>query len=67
VPVREFGTPPRFLDHAERGEVLAEIGLTAQAVARRVVEAVARLEPGFEETEPGEERESRTDLPGAQQ
>jgi 1-deoxy-D-xylulose-5-phosphate synthase len=61
VPVREFGTPPRFLDHAERGEVLAEIGLTAQAVARRVVETVARLEPGFDETE------SRTDAPGAQQ
>ncbi len=61
VPVREFGTPPSFLDQAERGQVFADVGLTAQAVARRVVEVVARLEPGFDEGE------ARTDAPGAQQ
>ncbi|MQA77426.1 MAG: 1-deoxy-D-xylulose-5-phosphate synthase [Streptosporangiales bacterium] len=42
VPVRAFGIPPRFLDHAKRAEVLAEIGLTAQDVAREIVGALGR-------------------------
>jgi 1-deoxy-D-xylulose-5-phosphate synthase len=33
VPVHLHGIPKRFLDHASRGEVLEEIGLTADAVA----------------------------------
>jgi 1-deoxy-D-xylulose-5-phosphate synthase len=45
VPARDLGIAPRFLDHGSRAEVLAEVGLTAQEVARRVVEAVSRLEP----------------------
>ncbi len=44
VPARDLGIPQRFLDHASRAEVLAEIGLTAQDVARRVVETMARLD-----------------------
>ena len=44
VPLRDMGIPQRFLEHASRAEVLAEIGLTAQEVARRVVETVARLD-----------------------
>ncbi len=44
VPVRDMGIPQRFLDHATRVQVLAEIGLTPQEVARRVVETVARLD-----------------------
>ena len=44
VPLRDMGIPQRFLDHASRAEVLTEIGLTAQEVARRVVETVARLD-----------------------
>jgi 1-deoxy-D-xylulose-5-phosphate synthase len=43
TPLREFGIPPRFLDHGKRTEVLAEAGLTPQAIARAVVEAVASL------------------------
>jgi 1-deoxy-D-xylulose-5-phosphate synthase len=38
VPLRDIGIPQRFLDHALRPEVLAELGLTAQDVARRVIE-----------------------------
>jgi 1-deoxy-D-xylulose-5-phosphate synthase len=53
VPARDIGIPQRFLDHGSRAEVLAEIGLTAQEVALKVVEMVARLEP---EIEPAEER-----------
>jgi 1-deoxy-D-xylulose-5-phosphate synthase len=44
VPVVDLGIPPRFLDHADRGAILAELGLTGQDVARRAVEALARLE-----------------------
>ena len=41
TPLRDFGVPLRFLDHAKRPEVLAEIGLTAQDIARDIVETVA--------------------------
>jgi 1-deoxy-D-xylulose-5-phosphate synthase len=44
TPLRDFGIPPRFLDHAKRAEVLAEIGLTAQDIARGVVETVSSVE-----------------------
>ncbi len=45
TPMRDFGIPLRFLDHAKRPEVLVEIGLTAQDIARDIVETVAGL-PG---------------------
>ena len=48
VPARDVGIPQRFLDHGTRAQLQAETGLTAQEVARRVVEQVARLEPGME-------------------
>ncbi|HET8615923.1 MAG TPA: transketolase C-terminal domain-containing protein, partial [Actinomycetales bacterium] len=44
VPVVDLGIPPRFLDHGDRGAILAELGLTGQDVARRAVEALARLD-----------------------
>jgi 1-deoxy-D-xylulose-5-phosphate synthase len=44
TPLRDFGIPARFLDHASRSEVLAEIGLTAQEISRAAVEQVARLQ-----------------------
>ncbi len=43
TPVRTFGLPQRFLEHGERGEVLAGAGLTPQQLARAITEAVARL------------------------
>ncbi len=50
VPLRDLGIPNRFLDHASRGEVLAELGLTEQDVARRITEWVAdRLEGSLDE------------------
>ncbi|MFC4586952.1 1-deoxy-D-xylulose-5-phosphate synthase [Sphaerisporangium corydalis] len=42
VPVRTFGIPQRFLEHAKRPKILAEIGLTGQDLAREITEAVAR-------------------------
>ncbi|MEI5097964.1 1-deoxy-D-xylulose-5-phosphate synthase [Streptomyces sp. PmtG] len=44
VPLRDFGIPPRFLDHASRKEVMTEIGLTAPDVARQVTGLVAKLD-----------------------
>ena len=44
TPLRDFGIPTRFLDHAKRAEVLAEIGLTAQDISREIVETVARVD-----------------------
>jgi 1-deoxy-D-xylulose-5-phosphate synthase len=41
VPARDIGIPNRFLAHGTRAQVQAEIGLTAQEVARRLVEHVA--------------------------
>jgi 1-deoxy-D-xylulose-5-phosphate synthase len=48
TPLRDFGIPEQFLDHAKPAEVRAEIGLTAQEVSRQVVEAVASLAPESE-------------------
>ena len=45
VPVRTFGLPQTFLAHGERAEILAEAGLTPQAVALSITEAVASLTP----------------------
>ncbi|GAA1373994.1 1-deoxy-D-xylulose-5-phosphate synthase [Streptomyces beijiangensis] len=53
VPLRDFGIPSRFLDHATRKEVMAEIGLTAPDIARQVTGLVAKLD-GRMEDEPAE-------------
>jgi 1-deoxy-D-xylulose-5-phosphate synthase len=47
APVLSFAVPQRFLDHGSRAQVLEEVGLTPQAVSRRVVETVARLDAGI--------------------
>ncbi len=36
VPLRDFGIPQEFLDHASRAEIMAEIGLTGPAVAEKI-------------------------------
>jgi 1-deoxy-D-xylulose-5-phosphate synthase len=41
TPVRLHGIPQEFLDHAKRDAVLQRIGLTAQTIARGVVEELA--------------------------
>jgi 1-deoxy-D-xylulose-5-phosphate synthase len=42
VPVKTFGLPQEFLSHGEREEMLEEVGLTPQHLARQITEAVAR-------------------------
>ncbi|WNI26829.1 1-deoxy-D-xylulose-5-phosphate synthase [Streptomyces sp. ITFR-16] len=48
VPLRDFGIPPVFLDHASRKEVMAEIGLTAPDIARQVTGLVAKLDGRYD-------------------
>ena len=59
TPLRDLGVPQRFLDHGTRAEVLADLGLTAQDVARRVTEwAVGRLGEAAGQVEPVPEQQS---------
>ena len=44
TPVRLHGIPQQFLDHAKRAKILADVGLTAQALARSIVEDVTSLD-----------------------
>jgi 1-deoxy-D-xylulose-5-phosphate synthase len=46
VPFRLHAIPQRFFDHAKRAKILDDIGLTAQAIARSVVEDVTGLDRG---------------------
>jgi 1-deoxy-D-xylulose-5-phosphate synthase len=45
TPVKNFGLPQQFLAHGDRGEILADAGLTPQHLARLITEAVARRTP----------------------
>jgi 1-deoxy-D-xylulose-5-phosphate synthase len=44
VPLKDLGVPQAWHPHGTRAEILSEIGLTAQDVARQVTEWVSRLD-----------------------
>jgi 1-deoxy-D-xylulose-5-phosphate synthase len=46
TPVRLHGIPQEFLPHAKRAAILERIGLTAQTLARSIVEDVTALDSG---------------------
>jgi 1-deoxy-D-xylulose-5-phosphate synthase len=46
TPFRLHGIPQEFLAHGKREAILERIGLTAQALARRIVEDVTALDSG---------------------
>ncbi len=46
TPFRLHGIPQEFLDHAKRAAILERIGLTAQAVARGIVEDMTAVADG---------------------
>jgi 1-deoxy-D-xylulose-5-phosphate synthase len=48
VPVRVLGLEQEFISQGKRDDILSAAGLTAQAVARQVVEAVAQHEPDLQ-------------------
>jgi 1-deoxy-D-xylulose-5-phosphate synthase len=43
TPFRLHAIPQRFLDHAKRGRILEQIGLTPQAIALGIVEDITAL------------------------
>jgi 1-deoxy-D-xylulose-5-phosphate synthase len=43
VPCRDLGVPQEFQDHASRGQLLGEIGLTDQNIARQITGWIAAL------------------------
>ncbi|MFD9623251.1 1-deoxy-D-xylulose-5-phosphate synthase [Streptomyces virginiae] len=43
IPLRDFGIPQRFLDHAKREEILATIGLTGPDIAHQVTALLGKL------------------------
>jgi 1-deoxy-D-xylulose-5-phosphate synthase len=47
--VREFGIPQEFIPHGGRAQLLEEIGLTPQAIARYAVEAAVRSDAALEQ------------------
>jgi 1-deoxy-D-xylulose-5-phosphate synthase len=47
--VRDFGIPQRFLQHAKRQALLAEVGLTGQDLAREIAGLVAALDASSED------------------
>jgi 1-deoxy-D-xylulose-5-phosphate synthase len=51
TPCRDVGLPQQFYDHASRGEVLADLGLTDQDIARRITGWVAALASSTTEAE----------------
>jgi 1-deoxy-D-xylulose-5-phosphate synthase len=51
TPVRTFGLEQRYLEHAERGQLLEAQGLTSQHLARRITEMVARRAPQLAEAD----------------
>ena len=51
VPCRDVGLPQRFYEHASRGELLSDLALTEQDVARRITGWVAALGSGATEAE----------------
>ncbi len=44
TPFRHYAIPQEFLDHAKRDAILERLGLTAQALARGIVEEVTALD-----------------------
>lgn len=47
VPIHSIGIPLTFLEHAKRGQILSELGITAQQISLSIVEWSSSLKDGF--------------------
>jgi len=47
VPIHSIGVPLTFLEHAKRGQIMSELGITAQQISLNIVEWSASLKDGF--------------------
>ena len=45
VPVHSIGVPLEFIEHSKRAEILEDLGITAQQIAREIVEWSSTSEP----------------------
>jgi 1-deoxy-D-xylulose-5-phosphate synthase len=45
VPVHSIGVPLEFIEHSKRGEILEDLGISAQKIAREIVEWSSTSEP----------------------
>ncbi len=45
VPIHSIGVPLQFIEHSKRGEILEDLGITAQHIAREIVEWSSTSEP----------------------
>lgn len=54
VPIHSIGVPLTFLEHAKRGQILTELGITAQQISLSIVEWSASLKDGLLSTMPNE-------------
>jgi 1-deoxy-D-xylulose-5-phosphate synthase len=60
VPVHSIGVPLEFIEHSKRAEILEDLGITAQQIAREVVEWSSTSEPmQFQEHENADRRQLR--------
>ncbi|AOW94539.1 1-deoxy-D-xylulose-5-phosphate synthase [Rhodococcus sp. WMMA185] len=69
VPCRDLGVPQQFLDHASRAQIHAELGLTAQDVARQItgwVASLGNLHPTLPADVDANERPARVEKSGRQ-
>ena len=54
VPCRDVGVPQEFLPHGSRGELLSDIGMTDQHIARQITGWIAALNNSVSEREVGQ-------------
>jgi 1-deoxy-D-xylulose-5-phosphate synthase len=38
IPIHSIGVPLEFIEHSKRAEIMSDLGITAQNIARRIVE-----------------------------
>ncbi|MGW0035749.1 1-deoxy-D-xylulose-5-phosphate synthase [Gordonia sp. NPDC003376] len=60
VPVQNRGIPQEFIAHATRGQILADLGLTAQDLARSITATVSEMQtlPGMDRADTAAEPEA---------
>jgi 1-deoxy-D-xylulose-5-phosphate synthase len=60
VPIHSIGVPLEFIEHSKRSEILEDLGITAQNIAREIVEWSSTSEPmQFPEHENADHRQTR--------
>jgi 1-deoxy-D-xylulose-5-phosphate synthase len=60
VPIHSIGVPLEFIEHSKRSEILDDLGITAQNIAREIVEWSSTSEPmQFPEHENADQKQTR--------